>query len=109
MKMTVLVTSLLLAGVLAAPLALAQDADADRSHPKAFVKDSVITTKIKSKLAAEHITSLGHIRVDTDENGVVWLSGSAHSHEAVERAMSIARDTEGVKDVKSTLKVGKDD
>jgi len=109
MKMTALATSLLLAGVLAAPLALAQDADADRSHPKAFVRDSVITTKIKSKLAAEHITSLGHIRVDTDENGVVWLSGSAHSHEAVERAMSIARDTEGVKDVKSTLKVGKDD
>lgn len=109
MKMTALATSLLLGGVLAGPLALAQDADADRSHPKAFVHDSVITTKIKSKLAAEHITSLGHIRVDTDENGVVWLSGSAHSQEAVERAMSIARDTEGVKEVKSTLKVGKDD
>ncbi|HEY8052882.1 MAG TPA: BON domain-containing protein [Steroidobacteraceae bacterium] len=109
MKMTAVATSLLLAAIFAAPLALAQDADADRSHPKAFLRDSVITTKIKSKLAAEHITSIGRIRVDTDENGVVWLSGSAHSQEAVDRAMSIARDTEGVKDVKSTLKVRKDD
>jgi hyperosmotically inducible protein len=109
MKMTTLATSLLLAGVLAAPLALAQDADADRSHPKAFVKDSVITTKVKSKLAAEHVTSVGRIHVDTDENGVVWLTGSARSQEAIDRAVSIARDTEGVKDVKSTLKVRKDD
>jgi hypothetical protein len=40
------------------------DSDADRSHAKAFVKDSAITTKIKTKLAAEHITSLGRIHVD---------------------------------------------
>jgi hyperosmotically inducible protein len=109
MKMTTLATSLLLAGVLAGPLALAQDADADRSHPKAFVHDSVITTKVKSKLAAEHITSVGRIHVDTDENGVVWLTGSARSQEAIDRAVSIARATEGVKDVKSTLKVRQDD
>jgi hyperosmotically inducible protein len=109
MKIATLVTSLLLAGVLVAPLALAQDADSDRSHPKAFVKDSAITTKIKSKLAAEHITSVGRIHVDTDADGVVWLTGSARSQEAIDRAMSIARDTEGVKDVKSTLKVRKDD
>ena len=57
-------------------VALAQDSDADRSHPKAYVKDSAITTKIKSKLAAEHITSLGRIHVDTDTDGVVWLTGT---------------------------------
>lgn len=109
MKMKILATSVLLAGVLAGPLAVAQDADTDRAHPKAFVKDSVITTKIKSKLAAHHITSVGRIRVDTDENGVVWLSGSARSQEAIDRAIAIARETEGVKDVKSTLKVRHDD
>jgi hyperosmotically inducible protein len=109
MKITALATSLLLAGVLAAPLALANDPDTDRSHPKAFVHDSVITTKIKSKLAAEHITSLGRIHVDTDADGVVWLSGSARSQAALDRAMSIARETEGVKDVKSTLKIRQDD
>jgi hyperosmotically inducible protein len=109
MRMTSIATSLLLAGVLAGPIGVAQDADADRAHPKAFIRDSVITTKIKSKLAAEHLTSLAHLRVDTDEDGVVWLSGSAHSQEAVDRAVSIARDTEGVRDVKSTVKIRHDD
>ena len=109
MRMTSIATSLLLAGVLAGPIAVAQDADADRAHPKAFIRDSVITTKIKSKLAAEHLTSLAHLRVDTDEDGVVWLSGSAHNQEAVDRAVSIARDTEGVTDVKDQLHIKKDD
>jgi len=109
MRMTSIATSLLLAGVLVGPVAVAQDADADRAHPKAFAHDSVITTKIKAKLAAEHLPSLARIHVDTDENGVVWLSGSAHDREAVERAVSIARDTEGVKDVKSEVKIRHDD
>lgn len=100
----------LICGVLLGPaLASAQDSDADRSHPKAFVKDSAITTKIKSKLAAEHITSLGRIHVDTDKDGVVWLSGTARSQEAIDKAVSIAHDTDGVKDVHSRLKIKKDD
>jgi hyperosmotically inducible protein len=107
--MTSIAMTLLLAGVLAGPVAVAQDADADRAHPKAFIRDSVITTKIKSKLAAERLTSLAHLRVDTDEDGVVWLSGSAQNQEAVDRAVSIARDTEGVRDVKSTVKIRHDD
>jgi hyperosmotically inducible periplasmic protein len=109
MRMTSIAMTLLLAGVLAGPVAVAQDADADRAHPKAFIRDSVITTKIKSKLAAERLTSLAHLRVDTDEDGVVWLSGSAQNQEAVDRAVSIARDTEGVRDVKSTVKIRHDD
>jgi len=86
----------------------AEDTDADRAHPGAFVKDSAITTKIKTKLAAEHITSLGNIHVDTDKDGVVWLTGSAHTQAAVEKAESIARETEGVKSVHSQIKVKKD-
>ena len=69
----------------------------------------VITTKIKTKLAAEHINSLGNIKVDTDANGVVYLSGSAHSQAAIDQAVSIARDTEGVKSVKNELTVKADD
>jgi hyperosmotically inducible protein len=86
-----------------------QDTDADRSNPTAFVKDSAITTKIKSKLAAEHITSLGHIHVDTDSNGVVWLSGTARTQEAIDKAVSMARETEGVKGVHSHIRIQKDD
>jgi len=87
----------------------ADDSDADRSHAKAFVKDSAITTKIKAKLAAEHITSLGRIHVDTDKDGVVWLSGHARTQEAIDKAASIAHETEGVKEVRNHIKVKKDD
>ncbi len=102
--------TLLVCGMLIGPsVTMAQDADADRSHPKAFVKDSAITTEIKTKLAAEHITSLGRIHVDTDRDGVVWLSGSARTQEAIDKAESIARETKGVKDVHNHIKVKKDD
>jgi hyperosmotically inducible protein len=89
--------------------ALAGDADVDRSHPTAFVKDSAITASIKTKLAAEHITSLGNIHVDTDQNGVVWLTGSAHSQAEADKAVAIARGTEHVVSVHSDLSVKKDD
>jgi hyperosmotically inducible protein len=109
MRMTSIAMSLLLASAVIGPVAVAQDSDTDRAQPKAFVRDSVITTKIKSKLAAEHLSSLARIHVDTDENGVVWLSGSARDQLAIDRALSIARDTEGVKDVKSTVTIRMDD
>ena len=109
MKLKIATTALVAAGLLAGAAVYAQDADVDRSHPKAFVKDSIITTKIKSKLAADHVTSLGRIRVDTDADGVVYLSGSAHSKEAVNRAVEIARDTDGVRGVHSALVVKPDD
>jgi len=105
-----LVMTCLVCGMLLVPaLTMAQDSDADRSHPKAYVKDSAITMKIKSKLAAEHVTSLGRVHVDTDKDGVVWLRGSARTQEAIDKAVSIARETEGVKDVHSRIKIKKDD
>jgi hyperosmotically inducible protein len=81
------------------------DGDMDRSHPKAFVKDSAITAKVKAKLAADHLTSLAKIHVDTDDNGIVWLKGSTEKREVAERAVAIARATEDVKDVHSDIVV----
>jgi hyperosmotically inducible periplasmic protein len=110
MKMKFILACLVSSTLFGSVVALAAgDSDADRSHPKAFVKDSAITAKIKTKLAAEHITSLGRIHVDTDENGVVWLSGHARTQEAIEKAGSIAGETEGVKSVHNNIKVKKDD
>ena len=109
MRMTSIAMSLLLASGVVGTVAVAQDSDSDRAQPKVFVRDSVITTKIKTKLAAEHLSSLARIHVDTDENGIVSLSGSARDQLAIDKALSIARDTEGVKDVKSTVEIRIDD
>jgi hyperosmotically inducible protein len=91
-----------------APVAAYADGDADRANPANFVKDSVITTKIKTKLAAEHAGSLKHIKVDTDQNGVVWMTGTANTQQEIDQAIAIAKNTEGVKTVKADLKVQKD-
>jgi len=104
------ITAFIVTGSLLGSVVLAaDDVDADRAHPRAFVRDSAITTKIKSKLATEHLTSLGRIRVDTDENGVVVLKGSARTQAAIDKAVEIARSTEGVKDVENHLVIKKDD
>jgi hyperosmotically inducible protein len=88
------------------PVAMAdQDADADRSQPGTFVKDSVITTKVKSKLAAKHMSTLTNIKVDTDNHGVVWLSGKAPTKDASDLAAMIAKDTEGVTSVHNKIVV----
>ena len=102
-------TCALMGALLGSSLVIAEDSDTDRSHPVTFVKDSTITTKVKTELAAEHLTSLGRIHVDTDMNGVVWLTGSARSQEAIDKAVSIARNTEHVKSVHNTLVVKQDD
>ena len=109
MKTKFAITCLICGMLLGSAIALAEDSDADRSHPKAFVKDSAITTKIKANLAAEHITSLGRIHVDTDADGVVWLSGTARTQEAIDKAVSIASQTEHVKAVRNHIKIKQDD
>jgi hyperosmotically inducible protein len=68
----------------------------DTEQAGSYVKDSVITTKVKSKLAAKHMSTLTNIKVDTDEQGVVWLSGKAPSKDASDLATMIAKDTDGV-------------
>jgi hyperosmotically inducible periplasmic protein len=110
MKYPLATTGLVLAAALAlAPLAArADDSDSDRSKPAHYVKNSVITTKIKTKLAEEHLASAKHIHVDTDKHGAVWLSGTANSQDEADQAVAIARATEGVQTVQSRIKVHKD-
>lgn len=109
-------TRCLIVGSLLAPLAPlaplaahAADSDMDRSRPMTFVKDSAITTKVKAKLAAEKISSLTRIKVDTDQNGVVFLSGRVRTQEEADKAVAITRATDGVTSVNSTLQIRKDD
>jgi hyperosmotically inducible periplasmic protein len=95
----------LVMGACAPLLSYGADTDADRSSPKAFVKDSVITTKVKAKLAEEKASSLVHIRVDTDNQGIVYLSGTAKSQAAIDRAVTIARGVEGVVSVHNDIRI----
>ena len=105
-----LATSFFVIGTLLAPvIAHAEDQDSDRKHPMTYAKDSVITTKIKAKLADEKMRSLMHIKVDTDSKGAVVLSGTVRSQEEADKAVSIAHETEGVTSVKSHIRVKKGD
>ena len=108
MRFKLATTCFVIGSVLAPFAAHAADSDTDRSNPANYVKDSVITSKIKTKLAAEHPGSTKHISVDTDKDGVVWMTGTANSQAEVDKAVAIARDTEGVKSVHSKLTVQKD-
>jgi hyperosmotically inducible protein len=100
-----IVASMLAASVVCVPMAFADESGAASDSSHHFVKDSVITTKVKSKLAAKHLTSLTRIKVDTDENGVVWLSGRAPNQDAVDMAAMIAKDTDGVVSVHNGIAV----
>jgi len=88
---------------------IAQETDSDRMHPLTFVKDSAITTKIKAKLGDDKMSSLVHVHVDTDAHGAVVLSGTVRSAQQQERAVQIAKNTEGVTSVRNNLSIKKDD
>ena len=103
------VTICLVAGALMSPMmGYTADGDTDRSSPKVFVKDSMITAKIKTELAEEKLSSLVRISVDTDAKGMVYLSGTAASQTAADKAVSIARAVKGVTSVQSTIQVKAD-
>ena len=103
-----LATACFVIGTLLAPVvAHAADSDSDRTHPMTFVKDSVITTKIKAKLAEEKISSLKNIKVDTDANDAVVLRGRVRTQDEADKIVSIARETEGVISVKSNIRIRK--
>jgi hyperosmotically inducible periplasmic protein len=117
MKTTLTLATLVVGAALAPTLGYAQMASdqptttttttsstsSDTSHH--YVKDSAITTKIKTKLAAEHPSSLDRIHVDTDADGMVYLSGFARTQADVDKAVSIAKGTEHVTGVQNNVAV----
>ena len=102
-----LVSSTLLVSALLLPVAghAAPDPDSDRSSPEAFIKDSLITSKVKAQLASDKVVSALHIKVDTDSKGVVILSGKAKTQEEADKAVSIARSVEGVVAVENNIQI----
>ena len=66
--------------------------------------DARVTAAIKTKLVASRDLSALSISVNTT-GGVVTLSGTVPSTEAISKAMLLAMDTDGVREVVSTLQV----
>jgi osmotically-inducible protein OsmY len=67
-----------------------------------YVDDSVITTKVKSLLAADDFLKSFQIGVETFK-GTVQLSGFVDSQKAVDKAVEITRSVKGVSSVKNNL------
>jgi len=74
---------------------------ADDQHP---IKDSYITTKVKSELVGDFGTRASHISVKT-KDGVVALTGRVDSNDAKDRAERDAKHVKGVVDVINKIDV----
>ena len=104
MKKQIILGAVAALGLVCGPMAFADDTAADSSNHH-VVKDSAITTKVKAKLAAKHLSTLTNVSVETDENGVVWLSGRAPTKDARDLAGEIAKNTDGVNAVHNDISV----
>jgi len=67
--------------------------------------DAGLTTKVKAKLAADDTVKANDLNVDTKDK-VVTLTGTVDSQMAEDRALELARQTEGVASVVDNITVG---
>ena len=70
------------------------------------VDDATITSSVKTKLAADKLSSLTRVDVDTN-NGTVSLNGVVESAEQKARAQDLASQASGVNRVINNLQVQK--
>jgi osmotically-inducible protein OsmY len=86
------------------------DRRADRPSEAAQVArnagDAWVTTKVKTKIMADDLLDQSDVHVDTDDKGVVTLTGTVPSEAARNRAVEITRTTEGVRRVVDKVVVG---
>jgi len=82
------------------------DAQAGKTAQKVgdFVSDAALTAKIKSKMALDDGVRARTIDVSTTD-GVVTLTGTVGSAAEHDRAVRLARETNGIKQVVDRLKV----
>jgi osmotically-inducible protein OsmY len=73
-----------------------------RASTGEYIDDSVITTKVKSLLAADDFLKSFQIGVETYQ-GTVQLSGFVNSQKAVDKANEIVKSVKGVKSIKNDL------
>jgi len=69
-----------------------------------YLDDTWITTKVKASMFNEPTLRSSEINVETFK-GEVQLSGFVNSDEDIRKAVSLARETKGVKGVKNDMRV----
>ena len=100
MKRRSYATVILLVATLLAPLLLS----ACGKSVGDTIDDATITTRVKTALLNDPV--VGGLRIDVDTfKGVVTLSGRAKTKDEEAKAIALARQIGGVKDVKSTLQI----
>jgi hypothetical protein len=70
------------------------------------LSEAGLTAKIKSKMALDDTIEAGRLNVDT-EGTVVTVRGSVDTRAQRDRALALARETEGVTSVVDRIEVGK--
>lgn len=95
-------TAFLSALMIFALVGCAQNDDGQRRATGQYIDDTVVTAKVKSALIADPELKAADIQVDT-YRGTVQLSGFVASPEQVAKAERVARDIEGVQEVKNVI------
>ncbi len=95
---------LLAAMVLGAVVAAGGCANMGEKSAGQTFDDTAITAKVKAKFIADKEVSALDIKVDT-YRGTVQLSGFAGNPDEVERAARLAREVNGVREVKNDIRL----
>lgn len=98
--------ALMLAAVLGTSLIAACSSTPTQQSTGQAIDDGVVTAKVKAKLIEDPVTKAHQINVDTFK-GTVQLSGFVENEQARNRALQLAKDVDGVKQVKDSLEVRK--
>lgn len=84
--------------------AISQKTAAAAKTAQEAIGDGALTAKIKAKMALDDSVKALDLNVDT-VNGVVTVSGKVRSRAERERALALARETDGVRQVVDRLTV----
>lgn len=106
MKQLKLVSAFIAAILMATLMGCASSTSSSSEGVGGYWSDSVITTKVKSAIYDEKTLKVSNINVETVK-GVVYLNGVVEMRSQIKTATLVARKVEGVKAVKSNLKVNK--
>ncbi|MDN4057042.1 BON domain-containing protein [Massilia sp. YIM B02769] len=90
---TILVTAAVLGLAACAPTA-------HRQGTGEYIDDAVITSKVKAAFAADPTVKATEVKVDTFK-GTVQLSGFVESRESAQKAVQLAREVKGVREVRN--------